>query len=102
MREKVKIEMEDRRIRVHLRRNDWDEATETIASWRALPPEGYKLVKGDVRTRGQSGAACNVELLFVHCDSRVDEFTEQEAYDFLRMSTEVGTKDFDADALLSG
>ena len=100
-REKIKIEIEEDRVVVHTRQPDWESASGLISSWRSLPPEGYKLVNGSVKTRGSSGAACNLRLLFVHCDSRIDPFTEEEAYLFFRSaSKDLAGNDLDPDPLV--
>lgn len=81
---KVKISLEDNRLVVATRCAGWAIAASIFLRNRELPPEGYKLVQAKVKTRSGSGAACNLDMLFIHCDSRVPPFTEDEAYEFFR------------------
>jgi len=80
----MKVVMEPRSLTVLCRQKDWREATGHIRSYKDEPPNGYKLIKSHVSRRSKSGQAANLTLEFEHCDSRVDPFTLDEAYDFFR------------------
>jgi hypothetical protein len=80
----VKIEIDEGGITVRCRQKSWEDATREILNNREFPPDGYKLIRTVLSRRTRSGAATNLSLDFEHCDSRVAEFTVDEAFAFFR------------------
>lgn len=86
----MRVRMQRDFFAVDARCDDWEEASDTFLSFRAEPPEGYRLVTAQVKPRTgddgsfRSGRRCNLTMIFEHCDSRVKAFTESEAYSFFR------------------
>jgi hypothetical protein len=80
----VKIDIDKSGVVIRCRQPDWKSAALHIVEYRISPPNGYKLIRGTVARRTRSGAATNLTLDFEYCDTRVEAFTTNEAFDFFR------------------
>lgn len=69
---------------VSVRCPDWEMASQMGVDFREEPPDGYKLVSYDIRSRGKSGRSVNLTMRFEYCDRRTMPFTLAEAYEFFR------------------
>ena len=87
----MKVEIVGRKVIVDLRRNSFEMACATALVNAERPPDGYKLIGTTIVPRRRSGRAVNLEMIFVHCDPRVDPFTPAEAYAFFSDSPNADT-----------
>lgn len=77
MKVKVDIEQGTGEMFIRFPARSWEMAHEVIAELKEEPPEGYRLVSGEVKPRGEhkSGRRCNVSMAFIYIDDRILVFT---------------------------
>ena len=78
----MKIQInEDKSVVVRSRHSDWMDAARILSRHREFPPDGYRLVRAEVKRRSKTGRSANLSMTFEHCCEDVDPFDTEEAFE---------------------